>query len=162
MTVQELMRVLVNMPDHNLNVTINGQEVSFVGADQSANSINIEAESKEVVNEELATEEKFAALPKDIQYQISEILNHFRFAQVHEFMEMINWTWRGEGVPSVYKLRECAKTLLVNVCYSSYTDTSKEGKYVNHTNETGGFFARARDNGNKVELRFNLEWYGNM
>ena len=162
MTVQELMRALIDMPNQNLNVTVNGQEVNFISADQFSNSINIEAHSKEVVNKEMTTEEKFAALLKNIQYQILEILNHFRFAQVHEFMELTNWTWRGEGVPSVYKLRECAKALLVDVCYSSYTDTSNEGKYVNYTCETGGFFARAYDNGNKVELRFDLESYGNM
>lgn len=162
MTVQELMRVLVNAPNQNLNVTINGQEVSFIGADQCANSINIEAQSKEVVNEELTTEEKFALLPENIQNQILEILNHFRFFQVHKFMEMTNWTWRGEGVPSVYKLSECAKALLVDVCYSSYTDTSNEGEYANYTCETGGFFARAYDNGNKVELRFDLASYGNI
>ena len=161
MTVQELMRALIDMPNQNLNVTINGQEVSFVGTDQLGNSVDIKTNSKETVKE-MTTEEKFAALPKNIQYQISEILNHFRFAQVHEFMEMTNWTWRGEGVPTVYNLRECAKTLLVDVCYSSYTDTSNERKYVNHTCETGGFFVRAYDSGNKVELRFDLESYGNI
>lgn len=161
MTVQELMRALVETSNPNLNVTINGQEVSFIGADQFNNSINIEAHGKEVVKE-MSTEEKFALLPKNIQEQISEILHYFRFDQVHDIMEMLIWTWRDEGVPSVDKLKECAKRLLVDVCYSSYTDTSSDGKYFNYTCETGGFFARAYDNGNKVELRFDLTSYGNM
>lgn len=161
MTVQELMRALIDMPNHNLNVTINGQEVSFVDVDQFAKSINIETCGKEVVKE-MTTEEKFALLPENIQDHILEILNCFKFYQVHEFMQMTNWTWRDEGVPSVYKLREQAKALLIDACYSSYTDTSDERKYVTHTFETGGFFARAYDNGNKVELRFSLESCGNI
>lgn len=98
-------------------------------------------------------------LPESIQVDIDEILDNFNFVKVHEFMELINWTWRDEGVPPICSLYECAKEVLVEACYNSYNDT--ENKDINYTVETGGFFARAWDGGQRFELRFNLESYGN-
>lgn len=158
MTVQELIQALSDLPNQNLNVTIDGQEVTFVGINEFTNSVDIETDFEETIKE-LSTEEKYNMLPESIQLNIDELLENFNFDRVHEFMKLINWTWLDEGVPPVYSLLECAKELLVEACYNSYNDP--DNKDINYTVETGGFFARAWDAGQKFELRFNLESLGN-
>ena len=108
MTVQELIQALSDLPNQNLNVTIDGQEVTFVGINEFTNSVDIETDFEETIKE-LSTEEKYNMLPESIQLNIDELLENFNFDRVHEFMKLINWTWIDEGVPPVYSLFECAK-----------------------------------------------------
>lgn len=46
------------------------------------------------------------------QQLIDHILDHFDFESVHIAMEALKWSWHGEGVPDIPKLRQTARRLL--------------------------------------------------
>ena len=40
------------------------------------------------------------------------ILQNFDFGKVHKVMQALNWTWHGDGVPSVATIKQRASELL--------------------------------------------------
>lgn len=82
--------------------------------------------------------------------KIKKILKHFDFAQVHDVMTHLNWTWNSTGnkVPDLDQLKEFAKKLLFEVA------DRNEFYYLS----SGGFKATRYEDGS-LELEFILtDW----
>lgn len=87
------------------------------------------------------------------EHIIDHIMDSFNFDRVHAFMVLDNWRWSTcDGVPSVAKLRQCARRLLNDVVSGKYIELS-----------TGGF--NVRNGGEIIVLSFILDsssyWVGN-
>jgi hypothetical protein len=67
--------------------------------------------------------------------QIIEIFSEFDWQRVHKTMIALDWIYRSEGVPSIKKIMNTARTLLERVW--------KNGGY----SATGGFVASKNENG---------------
>jgi hypothetical protein len=75
--------------------------------------------------------------PKTLDDLIEPVLNHFEFEKVHRAMKVLDWKWIGLGgedfdVPSIDRMRETARNLLVSVVKS-------RSQY--RIAATGGFYA---------------------
>jgi len=87
------------------------------------------------------------------QDAIDGIMDHFKFEQVRQVMELLNWEWSmtEEGIPTVPELRQEARRLL-RMAFKEKTDMS-----------TGGFHVRYEsddDGGEFIQLMFAVEeWY---
>jgi hypothetical protein len=84
---------------------------------------------------------------KPLEDQIDDILDMFDFERVKKAMDALNWTWsRCDGVPEIYDLRKCARTLLRDV---SKLDPDRASV------ATGGFWAGY--NNGVLSLSFRLD-----
>ena len=87
------------------------------------------------------------------QDAIDNIMDYFKFEQVRQVMEVLNWEWAGadEGVPTVPELRQEARRLL-KMAFEEKTDVA-----------TGGFHVKYElddDGGEFIQLMFVVEeWY---
>lgn len=156
MTAQELIRALVNMSNQNAEVMVNNRDINTINENENCINIMLSDDHEHV----LSIEDKYKSLTPTIRGNICDILENFNFSKVHQYMEATNWKWFGEGVPSQYVLSHKAREMLIEACYNSFTAIDDE--YEHCTIETGGFFVRAWDKGNNVELRFSIETYGNV
>jgi hypothetical protein len=89
---------------------------------------------------------------------INEVLAHFDFEKVHETMTLLNWTWAGEGIPSIKQLKETADNLLNGAAEQVLSPTNTEHHEVGWISATGGFKAMAWKNKNGTLSRIQLEF----
>lgn len=71
--------------------------------------------------------------------QAQNIMDRFDFERVHKAMVALNWSWRGEGVPSIDQLKATALQLM------DYADLGYDcliHKEFGYSTATGGFEAR--------------------
>ena len=71
--------------------------------------------------------------PQTDEEIIEDILDKFDFGKVQKAMELLEWTWAGQGYPKIGEMRETARGLLKNL---KSLDEGGVG--------TGGFLARKR------------------
>ena len=65
-------------------------------------------------------ESRYDLLNEVEQKKIEFIMRHFDFAKVHDVMKQLGWRWigaGGDGVPSIERLKEEARRLLVDACF---------------------------------------------
>lgn len=124
----------------------------------------VEVESQEALNElgkikGITITRAPNHVPTNIQEIINGIIEDFDFDSVHDVMEYMDWEWRGEGVPSIEKLKECAIELLERA-YNGYFE---QGNGEQHSIQTGGLEAYYMydDNEDCFELKFVLESVNN-
>ena len=48
--------------------------------------------------------------------QINRLLRDIDFEKIHKCMTFLNWSWHGEGVPTIPKLKECVVDLIEDAC----------------------------------------------
>ena len=78
----------------------------------------------------------------DKEEKINRIMAGFNFHKVRKAMVALGWTWRDEGVPTIEKLRETARRLLVDASENEFGNIM-----------TGGFKAEYHKDG-----EFSLEF----
>ena len=84
----------------------------------------------------------------DLDKSFEVALKNFDFEKVHKCMTLLNWTWCGEGVPSI--------EIMNNVCRRNWNLFSKtDGGYI----ESGGFRISILEyeDGKNVAISFILE-----
>ena len=87
------------------------------------------------------------------QDAIDGIMDHFKFEQVRQVMELLNWEWvaSDEGIPTVPELRQEARRLL-KMAFKEKTDVSTGGFHVRYESDADG--------GEFIQLIFAVEeWY---
>jgi hypothetical protein len=87
------------------------------------------------------------------QDAIDGIMDHFKFEQVRQVMELLNWEWVAaeEGIPTVPELRQEARRLL-KMAFKEKTDVSTGGFHVRYDSDADG--------GEFIQLMFAVEeWY---
>ena len=87
------------------------------------------------------------------QDAIDGIMDHFKFEQVRQVMELLNWEWVAaeEGIPTVPELRQEARRLL-RMAFKEKTDVSTGGFHVRYDSDANG--------GEFIQLMFAVEeWY---
>jgi len=89
---------------------------------------------------------------------INEVLAHFDFEKVHNVMKAINWTWAGEGVPSIKVLKEEAEERLQNAIDQVLSPNNTEHYEVGWISATGGFKATAWKHKDNTLARIQLEF----
>lgn len=72
--------------------------------------------------------------------EIDNIMDCFGFRRVADVMEMLDWSWRDEGVPDEQTIRKSARRLLIDAI-----DGLDRGGTDAYVVETGGFRAEAAD-----------------
>lgn len=83
--------------------------------------------------------------------RVDYILENFDFNKVHQVMRFLNWTWRGEGVPTVEELKSTASYLL-HCCSIYLSQNPNENHY---STATGGFEVVYHEG--RIRLLFILE-----
>lgn len=78
----------------------------------------------------------------DKEDKINRVMAEFNFHKVRKAMVALEWTWRDEGVPTIEKLRETARRLLVDASENEFGNIM-----------TGGFKAEYHKDG-----EFSLEF----
>ena len=94
---------------------------------------------------------------------INEVLAHFDFEKVNQTMKALNWTWHGEGIPSIRSLKESAEHHMVSATNQVLSPNNKEHHKVGWLSASGGFKAMAwktkKGKLAKVQLEFIVsEW----
>ena len=89
---------------------------------------------------------------------INEILAHFDFEKVHEVMELTNWTWAGEGVPSIKKIKESAEYHLSSAIEQVLSPSNTEHHEVGWISSSGGLKAMAWKNEDNTLAKIQLEF----
>jgi len=87
------------------------------------------------------------------QDAIDGIMDNFKFEQVRQVMELLNWEWEmtEEGIPTVPELRQEARRLL-KMAFKEKTDVSTGGFHVRYDSDADG--------GEFIQLMFAVEeWY---
>ena len=87
------------------------------------------------------------------QDAIDGIMDHFKFEQVRQVMELLNWEWvmAEEGIPTVPELRQESRRLL-KMAFKEKTDVSTGGFHVRYDSDADG--------GEFIQLMFAVEeWY---
>jgi hypothetical protein len=87
------------------------------------------------------------------QDAIDGIMDYFKFEQVRQVMELLNWEWQDaeEGIPTVPELRKQARRLL-KMSLEEKTDVSTGGFHVRYESDADG--------GEFIQLIFAVEeWY---
>jgi len=86
------------------------------------------------------------------QDAIDSIMDYFKFEQVRQVMELLDWKWAtaDEGIPTVPELRQEARRLL-KMAFEEKTDVSTGGFHVKYESDDEGEF---------IQLLFAVEeWY---
>ena len=94
---------------------------------------------------------------------INEVLAHFDFEKVNQTMKALNWTWHGEGIPSIQSLKESAERYMNSAIEQVLSPNNKEHHDVGWISASGGFKAMAwktkKGKLAKVQLEFIVsEW----
>jgi len=94
---------------------------------------------------------------------VNEVLAHFDFEKVNETMTLLNWSWAGEGIPSVKQLKDSAENHLYGAIKQALDPNNTEHHEVRWISASGGFKATAWKNEDgtlaKVLLEFIVtEW----
>ena len=89
---------------------------------------------------------------------INEVLAHFDFEKVHNVMKAINWTWAGEGVPSIKVLKEEAENHLNSAVEQALSPNNTEHHEVGWISASGGFKATAWKHKDNTLARIQLEF----
>lgn len=107
-----------------------------------------------------------------VQDKIDEIMDNFDFEKVHKTMDVLEWTWAGEGVPEVPSLRARARQLLKEACFienkSNYSMCSTGGfeaicKVLDYDIENAiEDWVNDAEHQIQVELRFVVESWGDI
>lgn len=87
------------------------------------------------------------------QDAIDGIMDNFKFEQVRQVMELLNWEWVAaeEGIPTVPELRQDARRLL-KMAFKEKTDVSTGGFHVKYDSDADGV--------EFIQLMFAVEeWY---
>jgi len=87
------------------------------------------------------------------QDAIDGIMDNFKFEQVRQVMELLNWEWVAaeEGIPTLPELRQEARRLL-KMAFKEKTDVSTGGFHVRYDSDADG--------GEFIQLMFAVEeWY---
>ena len=87
------------------------------------------------------------------QDAIDGIMDNFKFEQVRQVMELLNWEWVAaeEGIPTVPELRQEVRRLL-KMAFKEKTDVSTGGFHVRYDSDADG--------GEFIQLIFAVEeWY---
>ena len=86
------------------------------------------------------------------QDAIDNIMDYFKFEEVRQVMELLEWTWASaeEGIPTVTELRQEARRLL-KMAFEEKTHVSTGGFHVKYESDDDGEF---------IQLLFAVdEWY---
>ena len=94
---------------------------------------------------------------------VNEVLAHFDFEAVNQTMKALNWTWHGEGIPSIQSLKESAEHHMISAINQALSPNNKEHYEVAWISSSGGFKAMAwktkKGKLAKVQLEFIVsEW----
>jgi hypothetical protein len=94
---------------------------------------------------------------------INEVLAHFDFEKVNQTMIALNWTWHGEGIPTILKLKESAEYYMNSAIEQVLSPDNKEHHDVGWISASGGFKAMAwktkKGKLAKIQLEFIVsEW----
>jgi len=75
------------------------------------------------------------------QDAIDSIMDYFKFEQVQQVMELLDWKWAtaDEGIPTVPELRQEARRLL-KMAFEEKTNVSTGGFYVKYESDVDGEF----------------------
>jgi len=87
------------------------------------------------------------------QDAIDGIMDNFKFEQVRQVMELLNWEWVAaeEGIPTVPELRQESRRLL-KMAFKEKTDVSTGGFHVRYDSDADGV--------EFIQLMFAVEeWY---
>jgi hypothetical protein len=99
----------------------------------------------------LDNDDKINNMTPKQQDAIDNIMDHFKFEQVRQVMELLNWEWEAaeEGIPTVPELRQQARRLL-KMAFEEKTNVSTGGFHVKYESD---------DDGEYIQLLFAVdEW----
>lgn len=89
---------------------------------------------------------------------INEILAWFDFEKVHKTMTALNWTWAGEGVPTIRSLKESAEQRLNDAIEQVLDPSNEEHHDIGWISSSGGLKATAWRDENHNLARIQLEF----
>jgi len=87
-----------------------------------------------------------------VNKMIDSIMDNFDWEETQRVMEFMKWSWSGEGVPTIERMKQTAERLLRTAAELRLGEYKSEHWEVGIISGTGGFEAQAFCNETKTEI----------